>query len=181
MATANKTYDTRIQLKHDTEENWNKAGPKQGSSGFVPLAGELIIYSADNAHPFSRLKVGNGVTNVVNLPFIDAGTLNGTEVEIVKSDTYAALPIPGSEDKLYIVTATGKLYHYIKNRGYSELMNITFSTTSISVAEITGWSAGIATNASISKHKLIITNGTTPSLQYSTRSAISSITQGDDA
>ena len=60
-------YKTRIQLKSDTEANWNKAGPKDGSTGFIPLQGELIIYSADNAHPFCRLKVGNGSTNVVDL------------------------------------------------------------------------------------------------------------------
>jgi len=77
MAVSNNTIKTRIQLKSDTEANWNKAGPKDNSNGFVPLSGELIIYSADAAHPFSRLKVGDGVTNVVNLPFIDSGTLNG--------------------------------------------------------------------------------------------------------
>ena len=67
---AYKTANTRIQLKSDTEANWNKAGPKDNSLGFVPLKGELIIYSTDEAHPFSRLKVGDGVTNVVNLPFV---------------------------------------------------------------------------------------------------------------
>jgi len=64
-------------LKSDTEANWNKAGPKNGSNGFVPLLGELIVYTADEAHPFSRLKVGDGNTNVINLPFIDAGTIEG--------------------------------------------------------------------------------------------------------
>jgi len=80
MATANNTIKTRIQLKSDTEANWNKAGPKENSNGFIPLNGELIIYSADNAHPFSRLKIGDGVTNVVDLPFVDAGTLNGSDM-----------------------------------------------------------------------------------------------------
>jgi len=77
MATSNNTIKTRIQLKSDTEENWIKAGPKDGSTGFVPLRGELIIYSADETHAFSRLKIGDGTTNVVALPFIDSGTLNG--------------------------------------------------------------------------------------------------------
>jgi hypothetical protein len=88
MATANNTIKTRIQLKSDTEANWNKAGPKDGSLGFVPLRGELIIYSADETHAFSRLKVGDGSTNVINLPFIDAGTLNGEETEIVKKENF---------------------------------------------------------------------------------------------
>ena len=55
---------TRIQLKNDTEENWNKA------TGFIPLQGELIIYLTDEVHPFSRIKVGDGVTPVTELPFV---------------------------------------------------------------------------------------------------------------
>lgn len=54
---------TRIQLKNDTEAHWNLA------ANFVPLKGELIIYSADETHPFCRFKVGDGVTNIINLPF----------------------------------------------------------------------------------------------------------------
>lgn len=67
MATT-RTIKTRIQLKNDTEAHWNLA------TNFVPLMGEVIIYSADDTHPFSRLKVGDGVTTVENLPFIHAGT-----------------------------------------------------------------------------------------------------------
>jgi hypothetical protein len=33
---AENTIKTRIQLKNDTEANWNKAGPKDGSLGFIP-------------------------------------------------------------------------------------------------------------------------------------------------
>lgn len=72
---AENTIKSRIQLKNDTEENWNKA------VNFRPKLGELIIYSTDNAHPFCRLKVGDGVTTVTNLPFIDAATLSGTAIE----------------------------------------------------------------------------------------------------
>lgn len=67
------TVKTRIQLKCDTEENWNKAGPKAGSPGFIPLKGELIIYSTDETHPFSRIKIGDGVTNIIELPFLPTG------------------------------------------------------------------------------------------------------------
>lgn len=75
----NTVKPTRFQLKNDTEENWNKSvlisegGTKNSGTSFIPLKGEAIIYSADSTHPFSRLKVGDGVTNVVNLPFINAG------------------------------------------------------------------------------------------------------------
>lgn len=65
MAT---TIKARIQLKHDTEENWNKA------LNFIPLKGQPIIYDADpdNGQPFPRLKVGDGTTIVVDLPFISS-------------------------------------------------------------------------------------------------------------
>ena len=50
---ATNTIKTRIQLKNDTKANWNKA------INFVPREGEVIIYSTDDTHPFSRLKVGD--------------------------------------------------------------------------------------------------------------------------
>lgn len=71
---AGNTIKTRIQLKNDTEAHWNLA------TNFVPREGEVIIYSADDTHPFSRLKVGDGETSVINLPFIDAQTSNGHSV-----------------------------------------------------------------------------------------------------
>ena len=147
MATANNTIKTRIQLKSDTEANWNKAGPKNGNPGFIPLRGELIIYSADETHAFSRLKVGDGVTNVVSLPFIDAGTLNGEQPELVKKSNFEAFPSPGSSDKLYIDLSTDKIYHYENASGYTQLANFSVSTTAIkSVSE---WLPGASTKASI--------------------------------
>lgn len=75
------TIKSRIQLKNDTEANWNKAGPKDNSPGFIPLQGEVIIYSTDDTHPFFRLKVGDGHTNVVDLPFVEAGAIGGMTAE----------------------------------------------------------------------------------------------------
>ena len=74
-----QTVHTRIQLKNDTEANWNKA------ISFIPLQGEVIIYSADDTHPFSRIKVGDGVTTVIDLPFIDANTINGIDINNIEA------------------------------------------------------------------------------------------------
>lgn len=77
---ASNTIKTRIQLKYDTESNWDKSvlvsegGEKESGTSFVPLKGEVIIYATDESHPFSRFKVGDGSTNVVRLPFIGAGS-----------------------------------------------------------------------------------------------------------
>ena len=51
-------------LQSCINENWNKA------INFIPLKGEVIIYLTDDTHPFSRLKVGDGVTSVIGLPFV---------------------------------------------------------------------------------------------------------------
>ena len=68
-------YNTRILNKNDIEENWNKA------TNFIPKKGEIIVYNKDTNRDFPLIKVGDGVTNVINLPFlasaIDDGELGG--------------------------------------------------------------------------------------------------------
>lgn len=70
-----KTLQTRVQMKHDTETNWNKA------TNFVPLAGEVIIYDADSSNPTPRVKIGNGIDILSNLSFVheDVGIYVGTD------------------------------------------------------------------------------------------------------
>ena len=74
----------RIINKHDTETGWLKSVYKNGEvrednyvdNPFIPLFGELIVYDPDlllpEDHPGrtqTRIKFGDGVTNVVALPF----------------------------------------------------------------------------------------------------------------
>jgi len=179
MATSSKTLKTRIQLKSDTEANWNKAGPKDGSRGFVPLLGELIVYNADATHPFSRLKVGDGATNVVSLPFIDSGTLNGEEVEIVKKNTFADFPSPGSDDKLYVDLSTNRIYHYAVGSGYTQLSNFDFNVTKTTIESIVSWRPGVLTKASIENNIFKVNNGLLPELLYETRSVVTDVTKGE--
>lgn len=53
----------RIVHKHDIEENWKKA------TGFIPKKGEIIVYDSDDNVNYERIKVGDGVTPINNLPF----------------------------------------------------------------------------------------------------------------
>ena len=175
MATANNTIKTRIQLKSDTEANWSKAGPKDGSNGFVPLLGELIVYTADATHPFSRLKVGDGSTNVVNLPFIDSGTINGEEVEIAKYAQKIDFPSPGSPDKLYIDLETSKIYHYETGNGYSQLSNFTYTPVKTTIKNITYWGPGRATTLEVKQSVLEVVNGLVPQLLTSNLDVITDI------
>lgn len=67
-------YNTRIQQKHDTEANWNLSCREElePEKRFVPLSGEVILYDADENHEFVRMKIGDGVTNVKELPFFSS-------------------------------------------------------------------------------------------------------------
>lgn len=58
------TLRTRLVNKHDIEANWLKA------TNFTPLQGELIVYDIDENYNYERIKMGDGVTNVNELPFI---------------------------------------------------------------------------------------------------------------
>ena len=70
-----KTIQGRIQHKHDIQSNWDQA------ANFQPLAGELIIYDPDDNHTVPRVKIGDGLSKVVDadkdkeLPFITDSTL----------------------------------------------------------------------------------------------------------
>ena len=67
MATTEKNIKTRLQLKTDTAENWAKA------TNFVPKKGEPIIYQ-DPADNYSKLKIGDEVHTVEELPFAADGS-----------------------------------------------------------------------------------------------------------
>lgn len=186
MADSTKTLKTRVQLKSDTEANWRKSvltsegGDKVSGTSFVPLLGELIVYTADDAHPFSRLKVGNGSTNVVNLPFIDAGTINGAllpEDEICLYINRQAFPSPGVANKLYIDLETNTIYCYEDLSGYTKLSNFTYTVTKESVSRITNWSVGALTTLEQKNGVLKASTGVLPTLNYYNTNVVNNITK----
>lgn len=70
---ASLTVNTRIQVKRDTTAHWNAA------RGFVPLAGELIVYTdyrKEGNKDVPGIKVGDGRTYVQDLPFQSGVTEN---------------------------------------------------------------------------------------------------------
>lgn len=75
-----KQFNTRIQHKIDTYENWNKA------ENFIPLLGELIIYTTDeNGNANTQFKIGDGESYVKDLDFAVAGSATG-EAGFAQSD-----------------------------------------------------------------------------------------------
>lgn len=61
---ATKTLNGRVISKHDIEENWWLA------ENFTPQMGEIIVYDPDENYNYSRIKIGDGVQNVNDLPFL---------------------------------------------------------------------------------------------------------------
>ena len=59
-----KTIKSRIIHKHDIEANWLLA------TNFTPMNGEIIIYDEDENYSHKRIKIGDGETNVNQLPFL---------------------------------------------------------------------------------------------------------------
>lgn len=69
--------NSRIQLKNDTQANWDKA------TDFIPKKGEVVIYNADEKHTKPRSKVGDGFTPLNKLPFVE---ITGKAGQIVSFD-----------------------------------------------------------------------------------------------
>ena len=64
------TVNTRIQLKRDTTQHWNEA------RGFIPLPGEVIVYTDYEVKTYTVEEYGETVTKTVNIPNIKIGTGN---------------------------------------------------------------------------------------------------------
>lgn len=61
---SDKYLQARHMQKHDIEANWEVSG------NFVPMPAEWIVYDIDENYTYPRLKIGDGVTSVNNLPFV---------------------------------------------------------------------------------------------------------------
>ena len=92
-----KFLKSRIVHKHDTEADWSK-------SSLVPLQGEIVVFDADENCSYERFKIGDGETNVNELPFVgdeykdklDSVVQNvtvGTGLTATKTDDTVAIDI----------------------------------------------------------------------------------------
>ena len=73
-----KNIQSRIQHKHDVASNWEKA------TGFIPKVGEIIIYDPDENFSHARVKVGDGITNINLLEFIDNSKVDKVDMPVKK-------------------------------------------------------------------------------------------------
>jgi hypothetical protein len=134
MSTKEKRIVSRSIQKHDLEVNWIKA------TGFIPYKGELIIYDIEvdkdgntlelptdeiygrtTPYTYERIKIGDGIHTVSDLPFIDTALRNeiietyATKAEVAEINTEAIIDVASfpiediKEDSFYRVT-TGTFY-----------------------------------------------------------------------
>ena len=90
------TIQPRIQLKRDTTENWNNA------RGFIPLPGEVIIYTDYEVKTYTveeygktveipNIKIGTGNAYVQDLGFVDEKTRDILMAHIQDHDVHVTL------------------------------------------------------------------------------------------
>ena len=97
--------NARIQFKRDTTENWNNA------RGFIPLAGEVIVYTDYETKTWTveeygekvmktalipNIKIGDGNAYVQDLPFVDTNLRDTLMEHINNQDIHVTL-----QDKLF--------------------------------------------------------------------------------
>ena len=106
-----KNFNARFKQKHDIEANWANAT-------FAPLAGEIIIYDKDANNPLPRLKIGDGETQINNLPFVDEGkmTYKGEVSELPNSPKEGEIYKIVNNTKLFYIP-TGQINAYLED-GY---------------------------------------------------------------
>lgn len=82
-------FNGRIRLKIDTTENWNNA------VGFIPLKGEIIIYSDYDSEEVDgktvyipNMKIGDGKAYCIDLPFIPTSDKDALMAHIQNTDVH---------------------------------------------------------------------------------------------
>ena len=75
MAEAKQLKALRITSKHGTEVQWAAL-----ETPYIPNSGEIIVFDADFNFTEPRIKVGDGVSSAIELPFVSASEIYiGTE------------------------------------------------------------------------------------------------------
>jgi hypothetical protein len=70
MGQTIKQIKGKAIFKHETQTIWDQSNNGQGVA-YIPDFGEKVLYDPDEVHDYTRVKYGNGVDIVKNLPFAD--------------------------------------------------------------------------------------------------------------
>ena len=111
-----KNIQSRVIHKHDIETNWIKA------VNFIPERGEIIVYDIDDNYTYERFKIGDGIQNVNNLPFLNAANQSDWKqtdenaMDFIKNK-------PNSEDALIVAAETGLVDPIVDKESMAVLIN----------------------------------------------------------
>ena len=147
---SDKILNTRVKQKIDTKANWGKA------VNFVPLKGEIIVYSDLN-----RIKVGDGAKKVGELPFLADNDTHQSIKTLNTNNTAAQTP---SSSEAIAGSGTINLHKVAKTGSYNDLNNKpTIPTVPKNIVKYTEATAEVAgtkkTVASLSPSALYVANG----------------------
>ena len=92
-----KQMNARVLQKNDLAENWEKA------SGFIPKLGEIIVYNADENNPIPRIKIGNGVDIVNDLPFVTTSADGEIDLEGIATEDWVKQYVDENSEAAAIV------------------------------------------------------------------------------
>lgn len=106
---SDKILNTRVKQKIDTKANWDKA------VNFVPLKGEIIVYSDLN-----KIKVGDGAKKVGELPFLAD---SDTHQSIKALNTNNTTAQTASSNEAIAGSGTINLHKVAKTGSYNDLNN----------------------------------------------------------
>ena len=98
-----KILSTRIIHKHDLEANWNLIS-------FIPNQGEIIVYDIDENYTYERIKIGDGETDVKDLPFVGDDIRNTAEELYKKMSSDMTLRFYCVEDVTVVTNGVFKTY-----------------------------------------------------------------------
>ena len=129
---AEKKIQTRIRQKVDTKANWDKA------TNFIPLKGEIIIYSDLN-----QAKVGDGTTKVGALPFLKG-----------KADASDKNPTLAWGSKSTVATVDGVDIHVTMPSNPNTHQSIKTLNTNNTSAQTASSNEAIAGSGTINLHKV---------------------------
>ena len=129
---AEKKIQTRIRQKVDTKANWDKA------TNFIPLKGEIIIYSDLN-----QAKIGDGTTKVGALPFLKG-----------KADASDKNPTLAWGSKSTVATVDGVDIHVTMPSNPNTHQSIKTLNTNNTSAQTASSSEAIAGSGTINLHKV---------------------------
>ena len=129
---AEKKIQTRIRHKVDTKANWDKA------TNFVPLKGEIIIYSDLN-----QAKIGDGTTKVGALPFLKG-----------KADASDKNPTLAWGSKSTVATVDGVDIHVTMPSNPNTHQSIKTLNTNNTAAQTVSANEAIAGSGTINLHKV---------------------------